>query len=85
MNKLEGQKQRLIEEFGKKRFDQAVTRAKIVLEENDPDVLEDILHLTNEYGQEKMTRAFHIVSLKGLDNPKRTYRYVVGILQRGAN
>ena len=81
----ESQRQGLIEEFGQEQYDQAITRAKIVLEEHDPAVIEDILHLTDEYGQEKMTRAFQIVQEKSLDNPKRTYKYVVGILQRGAN
>ena len=82
---LQRQKKKLVEEFGQERFDQALGWAAIVFEENDPGVLKDILHLTDQFGQEIMDKAFNVVSQKRVDNPKRTYRYVVGIARSEAS
>jgi len=53
----------------------------IVFEENNPDILEDIILKSRQYGREKMKKAFSIINKKNTDNPKKTYEYVVGILE----
>ena len=35
-----------------------------------------------EYGKEKVKKAFVIIAWKNIDNPKRTYSYVAGIIER---
>ncbi|MFC1643629.1 hypothetical protein ACFL1F_00935 [Chlamydiota bacterium] len=53
--------------------------AKVVFEENDVKVFEDIIHLIDEYGVEKVKKAFAVVEKKSKDNPRRTFKYVIGI------
>ncbi|MDD5772661.1 MAG: phospholipase D-like domain-containing protein [bacterium] len=67
--------------YGADRVDQAKEFAKIVFEDNDPVIVEDIISLIDEYGLEKYREALNIVSQKAPDNPKRTHSYVVGILR----
>jgi hypothetical protein len=68
--------------YGKKKVKEAREFAKVTLEENDPHVIEDIIHLIDEYGKDKYQQAIDIVAKKEIDNPKRTHSYVVGILKR---
>ncbi len=68
--------------YGKKKVKEAREFAKVTLEENDPQVIEDIIHLIDEYGKDKYQQAIDIVAKKAIDNPKRTHSYVVGILKR---
>ncbi len=35
-----------------------------------------------QYGQNKMKKAFDIVVQKSIDNPKRSYVYVMGIIEQ---
>lgn len=58
--------------------------AGIVYKDNDIQVLEDIINKMNEYGVQKVAEAFGKVSYRSAGNPKRSYRYVVGILQTEA-
>lgn len=53
----------------------------IVFEENNPDTIEGIILKTKQYGGEKIEKAFNIIKRKNTDNPKKTYEYVVGILE----
>ncbi|MCK4947756.1 MAG: hypothetical protein KAS46_05240 [Candidatus Aureabacteria bacterium] len=46
--------------------------------------LESQYNLTDEYGKEQVPEAFDIVSQKAIDNPRKTYKYVVGILRNAA-
>lgn len=72
----------LTKSYGVNRVNQAKEFAKIVFEDNDPVVVEDIISLIDEYGIEKYREAVAIVSKKAVDNPKRSHRYVVGILRK---
>ena len=72
--------QRLEKLYGKDKVKEARKLAGIVFEENDPATIENLLLLTDEHGKEQALKAFDIVSQKAVDNPKRTYKYVVGIL-----
>lgn len=46
------------------------------------EVIKDIIIKTEKYGKEKVKNAFGIIDRKNIDNPKRTYNYVVGIIER---
>ena len=70
------------ERYGKAAYTKARKYAEIVFEENNPEVIADIILKTKEYGEEKVKKAFDIIAWKNIDNPKRTYSYVVGIIER---
>jgi len=74
---------RLEKLYGEDRVKEAREFARVVFEENDPVVIEDIIHLIDEYGIENYRRAIDIVSQKAVGNPKRAHSYVVGILKGG--
>ncbi len=78
---LEKEKKRVRELYGKRRFEEAERYAKIVFKGNDIQVIEDIIKKIDEYGAKQVKQAFKVVSAKSIDNPKRSYRYVVGVLQ----
>lgn len=78
---LAKEKERLPDFYGKELFQQAVKYAEIVYKENDIQVIEDIIKKIEEYGIEEVDKAFRIVSDKSYSNPKRSYKYVVGMLQ----
>jgi len=68
--------------YGKEVYIRARKYAEIVFEENNPETVEDIILKANQYGWKRIKKAFAIVSRKNIDNPKRTYSYVVGIIER---
>ena len=68
----------------KARFEKAEAYAATVWKGGDIQVIDDIIKKTEEYGADQVARAFGIVSIKSADNPKRSYKYVVGILQKEA-
>jgi len=76
------EKQNLQKRYGKKRFNQAEKYARIVFKENDLQVLEDIIEKIDEYGSAEVKKAFAKISSRNPDNPKRTYKYAIGILNR---
>lgn len=78
---LQKEKERLTKLYGKERFEQAAKYAEIVYKDNDIQVIEDIIKKIEEYGAEQVYNAFAKVSYRSPDNPKRSYKYVVGILQ----
>jgi len=69
------------EKYGREAYAKARKYAEIVFEENNPVVIEDIILKTRQYGAEKIKKAFDIVALKNTDNPKKSYGYVVGIIE----
>jgi len=79
---LQKEKERLSNLYSKKRFEQAEKYAEIVYKENDIQVIDDIVNKMDEYGAKKVGEAFAKVSFRSAGNPKRSYRYVVGILKR---
>jgi len=70
----------LEEKYGKVEYAKARRYAEIVFEENNPEVIEDIILKTKEFGAKEIKRAFSEVSRKNIDNPKRTYIYFTRIL-----
>lgn len=81
---LEKEKERLAKLYGQERFAEAQKYAGIVFKDNDIQVIEDIIRKIEEYGIEQVGKAFDKISAKVPDNPKRSYKYVVGILQTEA-
>jgi len=73
------------EKYGKTEYARARRYAEIVFEENNPEVIEDIISKTKEYGTKEIKRAFREVARKNIDNPKRTYLYVTRILGKTQN
>jgi hypothetical protein len=78
---LQQEKERLSKIYGKKLFNQAEKYAKIVYKENDIQVIQDIVKKIDEYGAKEVKDAFAKVAHRSSGNPKRSYRYVVGILK----
>lgn len=72
------------DKYGRQDYAQARRYAEIVFEENNPTIVEDIILKTRQYGEKEIKRAFDIVALKNTDNPKKSYAYVVGVLQKKA-
>ncbi len=70
------------EKYGKETFATARRYAEIVFEENNPEVIEDIILKTKEYGEKEIRRVFGEVARKNIDNPKRNYVYVTRIMGR---
>jgi hypothetical protein len=70
----------LEDKYGKTEYARARKYAEIVFEENNPEVIEDIILKTKEYGAKEIKRAFDEVARKSIDNPKRTYTYVLRII-----
>ncbi len=70
------------DKYGRQAYTKARRYAEIVFEENNPVVIEDIILKTKQYGEKKIKKAFDIVALKNIDNPKRSYGYVVGIIEK---
>jgi len=77
---LEAELQALKQKYGSKRYQEARRYAKIVFEENNCQVIEDIIKNIDLYGKARVKEAFAVVAQKRVDNPKRKYSYVVGIL-----
>lgn len=68
--------------YGADNLNQARDFAKIVYEENDPEIVEDIIKRINAFGKKQVKAAFDIVAKKNPDNPKRCYPYVKGIIDK---
>ncbi len=83
--KLELELARVAEQYGEKEYKKARKYAEIVFEEYNPQIIEDIILKTKQYGPKKIKDAFAIVAKKNIDNPKRKYTYVVGILENWGN
>ncbi len=79
--KLDLELARVAEQYGEKEYKQARKYAEIVFEKYNPQIIEDIILKTKQYGSKKVKDAFVIVAKKNIDNPKRKYSYVVGILE----
>jgi hypothetical protein len=69
------------QKYGAKEYAQARKFAAIVFEENDPKVIEEIIGLVQEHGLKKVAEAFAEVGSKNIDNPKRSYGYVRGMIK----
>lgn len=69
-------------EYGTRRVNQARDLARIVLEENDAAIVEDIIQTIEQYGQKNVIEAFAIIAKRRPDNPKRCYSYVKGIIKK---
>ncbi len=75
---------KLEKKYGKK-FKRARKYAKIVFEENDPEVIEDIINLILEYPDRIVKDAYKYVGKKAKDNPKRNQNYAVAIMKDQGN
>jgi HKD family nuclease len=81
---LNKEKEKLAKSYGKEIFEKAAGYAEMVFKGNDIQVIEDIIKKMGEYGADEVDKAFRIVSEKSAGNPIRSYKYVVGILQKEA-
>lgn len=80
---LEAEWDRLEMAYGPDKLNQSRKYAKIVFKHNDPQAVEDIILSTGVFGSEAVKKAFSIVAKKRVDNSKRCYEYVKGILLQG--
>ena len=72
----------LEEKYGKEAYAKARRYAEIVFEEYNPELFEDIIAKTKEFGEKEVKRVFGEMSRKNIDNPKRNYLYVTRIMGR---
>jgi len=72
---------RLSNKYGEESFQEARKLAGVIFRQNDIEAIEKIIKLGNEYGSDKIKRAYELLSEKRIDNPKRTFRYAVGIIR----
>jgi len=79
--RLEKEWDKLILKYGEERVQEARGLAEIVFEENVPVIVEDIIKEIDGLGIKKVQKAFNIITKKNIDNPKRCYQYVTGILE----
>ncbi|MFH1198926.1 MAG: phospholipase D-like domain-containing protein [Candidatus Omnitrophota bacterium] len=79
---LELEWDRLEAAYGANKLKKAQKYGKIVFKQNDPQVVEDIVLSMDVFGEEKVRKAFDIVSKKNVDNSKRCYGYVKGLLEK---
>ena len=73
---------KLSERYGEANVQKAREYAKVVFKENDPEAIETLLKLTTDYGEEAVKKAVRIVSKKRPDNPKRSFAYLKGIIEK---
>jgi hypothetical protein len=69
--------------FGEEKVKLARKFAGVVFKENDPEIIEKMIGLINKYGQDKVEAAIRVVAEKSVQNPKRSFSYLVGILNQG--
>ncbi|MFH1996585.1 MAG: phospholipase D-like domain-containing protein [Candidatus Omnitrophota bacterium] len=81
---LEEEKEKLKKHYGESLFETAEKYAEMVFKENDIQVIGDIIKKIDLYGAEHVDHTFNKVSQWAPDNPKRSYKYVVGILKTEA-
>lgn len=67
--------------YGLKKTKKARKYAQVVFKENDPVVVEEIIALIDTHGEKPVKKAFNIVKKKRISNPKRSYAYVLGIIE----
>ena len=67
--------------YGEERVQKARKFAEIVFEENVPEIVEDVIKEIDRTGAEKVKKAFKLIAKKNIDNPKRCYQYVKGVLR----
>lgn len=79
---LEAEWDRIKMLYGPDNLKKARAFAGIVFEENDPKIIEDIIKSINTHGEIQVKKAFDIVAMKRVDNPKRCYLYVKGIVEK---
>ncbi|MFH1318441.1 MAG: phospholipase D-like domain-containing protein [Candidatus Omnitrophota bacterium] len=72
---------KLSERFGEANVQKARDYAKVVCKENDPEAIETLLKLTTDYGEQAVKKAVRIVAKKRTDNPKRSFAYLIGIIE----
>lgn len=80
-NEFEKELNKLHQKHGKAKIKRARKYAAIVFRDHDISSIEDILEFIDIYGEDIVKKAFHKVAQKNIDNPKRTFKYVVGILK----
>ena len=80
-DKLNKELDALKQKYGNKDYTKARNYAQIVFEEYNPATIEDIILKTKKYAPKKVKKAFAIIAKKNTGNPKKTYGYIIGILE----
>ncbi|MDP3042691.1 MAG: phospholipase D-like domain-containing protein [Candidatus Omnitrophota bacterium] len=82
MHEFEQGLKRLEDAYGRGLITKSREYAFVVFKGYDLNVIEMIASFINTYGATKVDEAFKIVEQKSPDNPKRTFGYVIGILDK---
>lgn len=71
----------LIDRVGPDVVARAQAAAHLLYEDNDPAILEELIDLEARYGRPRMEHALSVLSRMNVDNPKRNFPYLKGIVQ----
>jgi hypothetical protein len=82
MREFEQNLARLEEAYGRGLITKSREYAFVVFKGYDLAVIEQIAKLVNIYGAANVDEAFKVVEQKSPGNPKRTFGYVIGILDK---
>ncbi|MBN2407090.1 MAG: hypothetical protein JXJ19_05285 [Elusimicrobia bacterium] len=71
----------LEDKYGKDKVKNAIEFAVVIYCQKDIETIEKIINITEKYGEDKIDKAYKILSAKAVDSPKRTFRYAIGIIE----
>jgi hypothetical protein len=77
----EARRQRLMDRVGSPAVARAQSAAHLIYEDNDVDILEELIDLESRYGRSRMDHALGVLGRMNVDNPKRNFPYLKGIVQ----
>jgi hypothetical protein len=71
--------------YGAEKVARARKCAVLVYEDSDADAVERFIHLEDEFGRERVERAYGVIALKSPDNPRRSAGYFFELIRRGTD
>ncbi len=72
---------KLEQRYGKEKFKRAIKAAATVFEQNNPKMIQILIELENEYGQNIVEEATKKMAEKNPDNPKRSAGYLINTIK----
>jgi hypothetical protein len=67
--------------FGARKVARAQSIASLLYEDNDLTLWEELIDLESRFGRDRMDHAIRVLSRMNVDNPKRNFPYLKGIVQ----
>lgn len=77
----EDRRETLVARVGPEAVARAEKAARLIYEDNDLAILEELVDLESRYGRARMDHALAVLGRMNVDNPKRNFPYLKGIVQ----